>query len=110
VLGALCRELPLGTGCAESNQPCAERIALSTEARIPVLWRISWSYLERGFFGSIAMLVFLTGLSLTSRVLCGPLEMRFSFGRWLELKGSQLWVEAMFSCVFMIHDQRRWRC
>jgi hypothetical protein len=30
-------ELPLGTGCAESEQPCAERIALSAEARIPVV-------------------------------------------------------------------------
>jgi hypothetical protein len=35
--GALRRELPLGTGCAESYQPCAERIALSAEARIPVV-------------------------------------------------------------------------
>jgi hypothetical protein len=30
VLGALCRELPLGTGCAE-------RIALSAQAQIPVV-------------------------------------------------------------------------
>jgi hypothetical protein len=30
-------ELPLGTGCAESEQPCAERIALSAEARIQVV-------------------------------------------------------------------------
>jgi hypothetical protein len=37
VPGALCRELPLGTGCAESNQACAERIALSAQARIPVV-------------------------------------------------------------------------
>jgi hypothetical protein len=37
VPGALCRELPLGTGCAESNQPCAEWILLSAEARIPVV-------------------------------------------------------------------------
>jgi hypothetical protein len=36
VPGALCRELPLGTGCAESNQACAERIALSAQARIPL--------------------------------------------------------------------------
>jgi hypothetical protein len=34
---ALCRELPLGTGCAESNQACAERIALSAQARISVV-------------------------------------------------------------------------
>jgi hypothetical protein len=37
VPGALCRDLPLGTGCVESNQACAERIALSAEARIPVV-------------------------------------------------------------------------
>jgi hypothetical protein len=37
VPGALCRELPLGTGCAESNQACAERIALSAQAQIPVV-------------------------------------------------------------------------
>jgi hypothetical protein len=37
VPGVLCRELPLGTGCAESNQPCAEWILLSAEARIPVV-------------------------------------------------------------------------
>jgi hypothetical protein len=39
VPGALCRELPLGTGCAESNQACAERITLSAHARIPVVER-----------------------------------------------------------------------
>jgi hypothetical protein len=37
VPGALCRELRLGTGCAESNQLCAKRIALSAEVRIPVV-------------------------------------------------------------------------
>jgi hypothetical protein len=37
VPGALCRELPLGTGCAESNEPCAEWFLLSAEARIPVV-------------------------------------------------------------------------
>jgi hypothetical protein len=37
VPGALCREFPLGRGCAKSNQACAERIALSVEARIPVV-------------------------------------------------------------------------
>jgi hypothetical protein len=37
VPGALCRELPLGTGCAESNQPCAEWFLLLAEARIPVV-------------------------------------------------------------------------
>jgi hypothetical protein len=49
VPGALCRELPLGTGCAESKQPCAERIALSAEARIPVVTPEStgWTLLRR---------------------------------------------------------------
>jgi hypothetical protein len=37
VPGALCRELPLGTGCAESIQPCAEWVRLSAEAPIPVV-------------------------------------------------------------------------
>jgi hypothetical protein len=38
VPGALCRELPLGTGCAESIQPCAEWVRLSAEAPIPVVY------------------------------------------------------------------------
>jgi hypothetical protein len=37
VPGALCRELPLGTGCAESKRPCAEWVRLSAEAPIPVV-------------------------------------------------------------------------
>jgi hypothetical protein len=37
VPGALCRELPLGTGCAESKRPYAEWVRLSAEAPIPVV-------------------------------------------------------------------------
>jgi hypothetical protein len=37
VPGALCRELPLGTGYAESIQPCAEWVRLSAQAWIPVV-------------------------------------------------------------------------
>jgi hypothetical protein len=46
VPGALCRELPLGTGCAESKQPCAERIALSAEAQIPVVTCVIYSNMD----------------------------------------------------------------
>jgi hypothetical protein len=42
VPGALCRELPLGTGCAESIQPCAEWVRLSAEAPIPVVRYHEW--------------------------------------------------------------------
>jgi hypothetical protein len=38
VPGALCRELPLGTGCAESKRPYAEWVRLSAEAPIPVVF------------------------------------------------------------------------
>jgi hypothetical protein len=44
VPGVLCRELPLGTGCAECKQPCAERITLLVEARIPVVYMVITSY------------------------------------------------------------------
>jgi hypothetical protein len=37
VPGALCRELPLGTGYAESIQPCAKWVRLSAQASIPVV-------------------------------------------------------------------------
>jgi hypothetical protein len=43
VPGALCRELPLGTGYAESKQPCAEWVRLSAEAPIPVVSSICTS-------------------------------------------------------------------
>jgi hypothetical protein len=33
----LCRELPLGTGCAESIGACAERSLLSAKPQIPVV-------------------------------------------------------------------------
>jgi hypothetical protein len=41
VPGALCRELPLGTGCAESKRPYAEWVRLSAEAPIPVVAQTS---------------------------------------------------------------------
>jgi hypothetical protein len=37
VPSGLCREFPLGTGCAESNWACAERSSLSAQAQIPVV-------------------------------------------------------------------------
>jgi hypothetical protein len=46
VPGALCRELPLGTGCAESKQPCAEWVQLSTQRSIPVVQQLTDSTME----------------------------------------------------------------
>jgi hypothetical protein len=37
VPSGLCREFPLGTGCAESIQACAERSLLSAQPQIPVV-------------------------------------------------------------------------
>jgi hypothetical protein len=40
VPSGLCREFPLGTGCAESIRACAERSSLSAQPQIPVV--IGW--------------------------------------------------------------------
>jgi hypothetical protein len=37
VPSGLCREFPVGTGCAKSIQACAERSLLSTQPQIPVV-------------------------------------------------------------------------
>jgi hypothetical protein len=37
VPSGLCREFPLGTGCAESVRACAERSSLSAQPHIPVV-------------------------------------------------------------------------
>jgi hypothetical protein len=44
VPGALCRELPLGTGCAERIQPCAEWVRLSAQASIPVVPKYNFDF------------------------------------------------------------------
>jgi hypothetical protein len=41
VPSALCRELPLGTGSAEGNRPCAESISLSAKPVNPVVNNIN---------------------------------------------------------------------
>jgi hypothetical protein len=51
VPSALCRELPLGRGCAERIPACAKSKSLSAKPWIPVVCKYKWLYFEAGTKG-----------------------------------------------------------